>query len=167
MIVLGGNVKKGYFYTIEDYEITKEGEIINKHNGKKRILQPNSKGYLRVMINKKNLLVHRLVATKYVPNPNNLPQVNHKDGNKLNNDYRNLEWVTNQENRTHAVENGLHLSGERCKYSKLKEEDVIFILKHTEYKIYELKKMFNVSRSAISSIRNGRTWKHLKRYAEL
>lgn len=150
-------------YTTKDYEITKNGEIINIHNGHKRVLQPNSKGYLRVMINGKNLFVHRLVAEKYVPNPENKPQVNHIDGNKLNNHYTNLEWVSNQENRNHAIEHGLHTSGDNCSWSKLNSDKVKFIRKHkNDISINEFVELFNVSRSAISEVINFKTWKNVK-----
>lgn len=150
-------------FTIEDYEITKDGEIINKHNGHKRVLQPNTKGYLRVSINKKNLFVHRLVAEKYVPNPENKPQVNHIDGNKLNNNYKNLEWVTNKENRSHAMKKGLHLVGEKCSYSKLNNEKVKFIRKYKDLiTIDEFSKIFNVSKSTIKDVINFHTWKNVK-----
>lgn len=153
--------------TKDDYIITKDGNIINKKRGNILKPQPNGKGYLRVWIGKKLCFVHRLVAKEYIPNPNNLPQVNHKDGNKLNNHVDNLEWVTNQTNRTHAIENRLHLCGEQCSYSKLNESDVIFIRSNKELSINQLAEKFGVSRGTISDIIHFRTWKHLKRYAEL
>ena len=94
-------------YTINDYEITEDGEVINKHNGHVVKPQPNSKGYLRVSIGGKLKFVHRLVAEKYIPNPENKPQVNHKNRIKTDNRIENLEWATNQENRDHMVANGL------------------------------------------------------------
>ena len=154
--------------SINDYIITKDGKIINKKRG--NILKPqlNGKGYLRVSIGKKLMFVHRLVAEKYIPNLNNLPQVNHKDGNKLNNSVDNLEWVSNKQNREHALENGLHLCGEQCSWSKLKEKNVIYILEHyPEISIKELALKFNVNRNTISDIVHHRSWKQLKRYAEL
>lgn len=52
--------------------------------------------------------IHRLLALAYIPNPNNLPQVNHIDGNKLNNNLNNLEWVSNSTNTKHGYDNGLY-----------------------------------------------------------
>lgn len=147
-------------FTIDDYEITKDGEVINKHSGRHVKPQKNGKGYYRVSIGGRLQFVHRLVATKYVPNPNNLPQVNHKDGNKLNNCADNLEWVTNQQNRDHAVEEKLHTMGENCSWSKLTQEQVSFIRKHTELTSPELSKIFNVAASTIRVIRQGRSWKY-------
>jgi len=71
--------------------------------------QLNHKGYPIVRINivdhKKTFIVHRLVAKTFIENPFDKPQVNHVDGNKLNNHVSNLEWATNQENMAHAYNN--------------------------------------------------------------
>jgi hypothetical protein len=68
-------------------------------------------GYLVIELSfnneKERYFVHRLVAMCFIPNPDNKPQVNHKDGNKSNNIVSNLEWVTNSENQKHAVATGL------------------------------------------------------------
>ena len=147
-------------FTLDDYEITRNGEIINKKWGNKKVKpQPNGKGYMRVHIAGKMYFVHRLVAEKYIPNPDNKPQVNHKDGNKLNNSADNLEWVTNQENRKHAVKNGLHLQGEKCPWSKLTQKAVDFIREHLEYSPKELAEIFGISVSHVREIRRGRGWK--------
>jgi hypothetical protein len=113
-----------------------------------------------VCIGGKRRFVHRLVAEKYIPNPENKPQVNHKDGNKLNNSVGNLEWVTNQQNRDHAVKNGLQISGENCPWSKLSKKQVDFIRNHPEITAIELSKVFGVSGSTIRDIRNFMSWKN-------
>lgn len=68
----------------------------------------NSKGYKRLNLNGVVHFAHKLIAITFIPNLDNKPQINHIDGNKLNNTVKNLEWVTNQENRTHAIKMGLH-----------------------------------------------------------
>lgn len=61
-------------------------------------------GYLKIDLDKYNMRpsVHRLVGKSFVPNPHNKPFINHKDGDKQNNHYKNLEWVTRSENTAHA-----------------------------------------------------------------
>lgn len=91
------------------HEISNKGRVRNKKTGK--ILSPkNSKGWylsVQLLVNGKykTFRIHRLVAQYFVPNPNKLPIVNHKDLNKQNNFAENLEWVTYKENTQHAIEN--------------------------------------------------------------
>lgn len=150
-------------YTIDDYEITKDGQVINIHTGKTVKPQLNGTGYYRVSIGKKLMFVHRLVAQKYIQNPNNLPQVNHKDGNKLNNCVDNLEWVTNKENSLHALHNGRMRIEEKHQFAKLARADVSFIKSHPEMSRNDLAVMFNIDPHTISDIRNGRTWKTVEK----
>ena len=146
--------------TIEDYEITTDGQVINKHSGRALKGQLNGKGYLRVSIGGKLCFIHRLVAEKYIPNPENKTQVNHKDGNKLNNTVENLEWVTNQENRSHAVTNNLQIQGENCSWAKLTQRDVE-VIRQLKNKMtsQELGDIYHVSASTIRTIWQNRSWK--------
>lgn len=93
------------------YKVSDTGLVKKAKTGKIMTPKPNYKGYQRITfnINGKRYIfrVHRLVAMAFIPNPNNLPQVNHKDGNKENNNVSNLEWVTNQQNYEHALKNNL------------------------------------------------------------
>lgn len=98
----------------EDYEVSNLGRIksLKRNNNKILKQKPNKFGYLIVGLfnnaNKnKKMLVHRLVAEAFIPNPLSKPQVNHIDGNKQNNNVNNLEWCTNSENQIHAYKTGL------------------------------------------------------------
>ena len=89
-----------------DYQVSSWGRVYNTYT--ERFINPEEteKGYLRVDLyeqsgNRTHKKVHRLVAEAFIPNPDGKPQVNHKDGNKKNNSYTNLEWVTDAENKEH------------------------------------------------------------------
>lgn len=126
----------------------------------------NTKGYPSVNINGKTIATHIIIATLFVDNPKNKPQVNHKDCNKLNNHSYNLEWVTNQENMDHARKNGLFrkVVGEEVGNSKLTKEKVKMIKRLYEEENVTLKEIgetYNVHLSTISLIVNGKTWTHV------
>lgn len=90
----------------------------------------NTSGYASVRLPGKNHLVHRLVALAFIPNPDSKPQVNHKDGNKRNNNVSNLEWVTAEENMKHAGDVGLiwgNKYGEKSKFTEQGETIVLNI----------------------------------------
>lgn len=99
-----------------DYMISDHGRILSFKGKSKLIISSTitSKGYEYVAIRQKGIYVgysvHRLVATAFIPNPKRLPQVNHLDGNKLNNHVANLEWCDAYDNIMHAIRTGLRPS---------------------------------------------------------
>lgn len=108
-----------------------------------KILKPClcGKGYYRVSLRKGNKTyekyIHQLVALHFVSNPLNYTVVNHIDGNKINNYYKNLEWVTYSQNNQHAYNTGLKNRGEKFYNSKLTEENVCEILSKGKYTSYQ------------------------------
>ena len=123
-----------------------------------------------VAFDHKNRTVHRLVAQAFIPNPNGLAEVNHKDGNKSNNSVENLEWVTSSENKKHAYNIGLNAppkpkKGSSNFWAKLTEQDVAYIRSH--YKLRDknfglsaLARKFGVSEPAIHAIVNNKKWRN-------
>lgn len=101
------------------YSVDRSGRVFAHHLGKYLSEYNNGLGYMAVKLRKcgkrRQHYVHRLVAITYLDNPDNLSDVNHKDGNKANNCVDNLEWATKSANLKHAFDNKL-LSGFVSKY---------------------------------------------------
>lgn len=124
----------------------------------------DSRGYVRTSLSKdghsKTVKIHRLVAEAFISNLDNLPQVNHKDGNKQNNNADNLEWCTQAENMKHAYHMKLKvLNGENNPSSKLSFNDVCYIREHKDLGSKALSDLFGVHRKTIQRIVSGAVWK--------
>ncbi|MES3006128.1 MAG: HNH endonuclease [Patescibacteria group bacterium] len=120
--------------------------------------------------NKKiNYMVHRLVAKAFIHNPENKPQVNHKNSIRHDNRVENLEWCTRSENAKHGVLAGnikppiSKLKGEQCHLSKLKDADIqtIFNLYKYGIGIRKISEQFSVDQNTVIAILDRSTWKHL------
>lgn len=141
------------------YKISNLGNVKSNKLLKKELC---TNGYFRVTLynekSPKRFLVHRLVAETFIPNPENKPQVNHIDGNKLNNCVCNLEWATSKENNVHAFKLGLNkgsfgMLGKKGKLNKRAKIinqyslDGCFI--KSWYGFYEIQRELNINISNI------------------
>jgi hypothetical protein len=162
----------------ENYEASDEGRVrctgyvMYRANGRiypipphEPHVAPDRDGYLRVRLMVKGhrvrKIVHRLVAMTHIPNPGDLPQINHIDGNKQNNSIANLEWTTsalNHWHRRHVLKKGM---GEGIGLAKLRADDVRAIRASSLSHADEAKK-HGVSPQAVGYVRRGQTWRHVE-----
>ena len=153
------------------YMVSNFGNVMSQRSGHGSspmgILKPqkNNAGYLQVNLIKnkksKNVMIHRIVAAAFIPNPDNKEEVNHKDGNKTNNHTSNLEWVTRSENLRHAYrELGVDLSGRKKTAKKLTKEQILEIYNSTETG-QVLAQRFGVSDTMVYAIKNGKSWRNI------
>lgn len=157
-------------YDNPNYEVSSFGRIKRKHPasgtspGKILKQETSNKGYLRCQLwmdgKSKKYLVHRLILNSFQPSQVPVLCVNHKDGNKKNNNINNLEWVTHKQNTNHALKNGLMSCGEKRYNSKLSINDIRKIRKLiNKESLRSIAKKFNVSHTTIYGIKTGRIWR--------
>lgn len=151
---------------LENFSISEEGSVRNDSTGKVLKSCKHPKGYLLLTIRpngkfgkSKSLRLHREVAKAFVANPENKPEVNHKDSNKTNNHYTNLEWVLPKENIAHSIKNETFVfrsTGEENSQHKLTDVQVVFIREnYSRIGPRELGRMLGVSHVHVIHINNG------------
>ena len=134
--------------TDKKYYVSNLGRFKNIYGQIMDNYKVNENGYIRVYIYKKTIALHRLVAYTFLENPENKEQVNHKDGNKLNNKVENLEWCSNAENQKHKFEIGLGNNFTR----KVKQYDLNWNLIKEYDSIVLAAKEMNVSKGTIRGV---------------
>src|ERR1035437_48694 len=157
------------------YKVSNFGRILSVGDGCNLIdkilkARVNKMGYLQLVIRKyhveKTFLAHRLIALAFIPNPQNLPQVNHIDGVKTNNHISILEWVSSSGNKIHALKLGLINvpKGEKHWAAKLSDVQIAEIKQKYKWYVYTstmLAKEYNTTRSNISQIINNQRRNYL------
>lgn len=129
------------------------------------ILKPQNQTYSFIDLCKdgkvKKMTIHRIVAMNFLDNPEDKPQVNHINGDKLDNRVVNLEWSTRSENVKHSYTTGLNSSvGSKNSQCKLTEKEAIEIY-NSKARTKDLSIQYNITQSTICDIRKGRSWTHV------
>lgn len=158
-----------------NYFVTSDGDAYSKNYrrtgcAKKLMPAKNRKGYFTVALFKdgklKSFILHRLIAKAFIPNPLNLPQINHKDCKKTNNCVANLEWMNCKDNVVHGIKNGMrnNTKGIGHRNHKLTEEDVRSIRAiYAEGNLSQsqIGRMYGVIQGNIQFIVTRKSWKHI------
>lgn len=149
------------------YEVSDKGRVRNLKTGK--ILKGSiSNGYRTIFLSNRNqvklVYAHRLVCLAFVERIEGKNQVNHKNGDTLDNCLENLEWMSAAENIAHSILNNLHCRGETHYRSKLTEENVREILsrKYTAKEKKEIAERFGISIKTLSDVIRRRSWSWLE-----
>lgn len=160
---------------IPDYEglycATADGKVFSIKGSRRSKFNPQSLtprkvslGYHGITLTKngvrKQCLLHRIIAQTFIPNPENKPTVNHKDGNKQNNCVANLEWCTQKEQIKHAIETGLTTfkTGENARNVKLSNKAVSEIkwLLEKGFSQSTIAGLYEIHQSHVSNIKSGK-----------
>lgn len=161
------------------YAITRNGKVISYKKRKnpvigmqrKIILKPLNQRYVIFRLSSNNKVkhftLHRLLAIAFIPNPENKPEINHKNGIKTDNRIENLEWVSSSENAQHAIDTGLFKPNTKAmnehnkKQRKLSKEQVQYVKDNyipRKYPMVIFAERFNISINGISNILNNKKY---------
>lgn len=152
----------------DKYGITREGSIYSlnyRRLGNRKKLRPfvGNHGYKYIRLwkmSEENHFVHRLVAITFIPNPENKPEINHIDSNRLNNHVDNLEWVTKSGNCIHAYYEGSQTIPGTI-IDKGIAYDIKGLLATTKASHRDIALAFGIPKKIVSSISCNQTWKHV------
>lgn len=153
------------------YQVSENGDVRSFRRQRiKRLSKRDSNGYKYVTLYKDGEMdqrsIHRLVAKAFIPNPYNMAEVNHINGDKSYNRVCNLEWCTRSENMARVVKDGAWKNnrGEKAYQAKVTKKEVIAIrnrYKEENVTQKELAKDFGIKQGHVCDIVNRRSWKHI------
>lgn len=143
------------------YLVSSSGRIWSKRSKKYlKATQHPYTGYMKIKLKRDSdghavtLYLHRLIASVFLPNLEDKPEVNHRDGNKKNNSVWNLEWVTKEENQRHAQIHGLG----NVKLKPIEVENIFYLAWASDMTQEEIGNLYGVRRSIVSDIKNRKAW---------
>lgn len=167
---LDGEEWTGVSYNADFYHISNYGRLKSFQKGRVKIIKPclHTCGYLYFDLFKngkyKKAKAHRLVAEAFIPNPNNLPTVDHVSNNKFDNSVGNLRWATHAENNQYAYDTGAKKSGEGSYQATLTNEQAawcreVYIPRDKEFGASALAKKLGVNLDVVYDAARGRTYR--------
>ena len=141
---------KDFTYDEMNYKVGNFGTIYGTRFKRPLKQRLNKDGYLEVTLGREKgkrttFRVHRLVATLFVPNPNNYTEINHKDYNRANPRYDNLEWITHKQNIKHSSEKGRYID---CKIGLKNGRS-----KYTKEEVYKIRNLYDEGKSIMEIIK--------------
>lgn len=152
------------------YKVSSLGRVkslpreVKTHQGTRKLKErymannDNGNGYKYVDLSNEGVItrnyIHRLVAYVFIPNPEEKPEVNHKNGDKADNRAENLEWSTRRDNEEHAYDTGLK-TGSISEIDVIELEMIKDLLRTEKYSFPEIRNAFSVSEAMIEKIRKG------------
>jgi hypothetical protein len=167
---------EGYYQVNSLGEIKSLERVVKTHNQhgetimkiQERVLSPgtNNHGYSTIVLykngGKKTFTAHRLVAIAFIPNTENKPEVNHKDGIKSHNWIANLEWDTTSENQKHAFNSDLKKpSYGNAKFTENQVKEIRWLYENTDLTLSGIARKFDSYKTLIFKIVHRLTWKHI------
>ena len=150
------------------YEVSNRGDVRNVKT-RRTLKHGRNKGYASVNLyigerKYKTKKVHRLIAEAFIANPDGLPVINHKNGNKLDNRIENLEWCTQAHNIQHMIDEGLHSGRGGTHWNARLNEEIVRkmrSLRKAGRSVNEIARQFGVKANTASSAISGVTWAHV------
>lgn len=159
-IILNGHQTK--------YIVSTEGNVYNSVTMHQLHPAVTNRGYRRLLIYyngyRRHMSVHRLVADAFLPNPLQLPEVNHKNGDKSDNSVYNLEWCTAEYNVKHSFDTGLNHSGEENHNAGMSNETARRIaqcFEDNQLTMTEISRYFDIPKRSIKHMLYGDCWKRV------
>lgn len=150
------------------YQVSNLGRVRSANKHKSKILKGsfNNKGYCQILLcaaaGYKRVLLHVLIARTFIPNPHNLPVVNHINSNPKDNQVWNLEWCSQSHNQIHSIKSGRanNRTGSGSRFAKITELDVLHIVSMAHLKPRSISNLTGFSYSTVFKILSGQTWVH-------